>query len=53
MKKSNIKGSRKMKELMEKIMNDLYYLEDLNNYKINNIGRLVNLAQTINIKVEE
>ena len=40
----------KIKEQYEKVMNELYYLEDLNEYKNNSIGKAVNILQAIKFK---
>ena len=38
------------KKQYEKTMNELYHLEDINNYRNNSIGKAIDILQKIKIK---
>lgn len=41
-----------IKKRFNKILNDLYYLEDLTNYNIKDLGKTIDIMQKINIDKE-
>ena len=46
---NKIKGTEKLRVQLIKVLDELYHLEDLNNYRNNSIGKAIDLLQRVEI----